>query len=97
MLHWLLCYLHTVSESEDDERSVEDEITSLIQQFGQDGTCYEDSRVIDMLDSDQIDPDNLLELLRCAKWDWIKDQARNHQGMSRYSFLSVLHLNRSIE
>jgi hypothetical protein len=69
-----------VSESEDDRRSIEDEIASLTQRFGQNGMCYEDSRVVDMLDSDDVDEDRLIELLHCIEQDWIKDQANNHRG-----------------
>jgi len=70
--------LAPVSESEDDSRSMEDEIASLIQRFGEDEMCYEDSRVVDMLNSDDVDEDRLIELLRCIEQDWIKDQANNH-------------------
>jgi hypothetical protein len=55
---------------------VEDEITSLIQLFGQDGTCYADNRVVDMLNGDHVDPDTLLDLLRGVEEDWIKGQAK---------------------
>ena len=61
MLHWLFIILGTVSESEDDDRSVEDKIASLIQQFGQDGTCYKDSLVVDMLNGDDVYQDRLFE------------------------------------
>jgi hypothetical protein len=79
----LLLSLGTASESEDDHRSVEDEIASLIQQFGQDGTCYEDSRVVDMLNGDHVDQDRLLELLRCIQQDWTKDQGSTDRGMKQ--------------
>jgi hypothetical protein len=75
-----------VSESEDDGRSTEDEIMSLVQRFGQDGTCYEDSRVVDILHDSHVDQDRLLKLLHRIEQDWIKDQAREPRGTKQESF-----------
>ncbi|KIM73191.1 hypothetical protein PILCRDRAFT_15438 [Piloderma croceum F 1598] len=71
-----------MSESEDDGRSTEDEIMSLVQRFGQDGTCYEDSRVVDILHDSHVDQDRLLKLLHRIEQDWIKDQAREPREQS---------------
>ena len=41
----------------------------LLEQFGPDGTCYEDSRVLDLLEQD-TDQDKLLALLHQIEQDW---------------------------
>lgn len=64
-----------MSDSDDDQPSQDVEITSLIKQFGEGGTCYTDSRVVDMLDAEHVDCDGLLELLRQIQKDYNKDQA----------------------
>jgi len=61
-----------------------DALNSLIEQFGPDGYCYEDSRVVDMLDEENPDLEQLQELLLQVKEDWDKDQAME-RGMCLYN------------
>lgn len=75
-----------MSESEDDGRSMRDEIMLLVQQFGQNGTCYKDSWVVDILNDDYVDQDRLLKLLHCIEQDWIKDQVSEPQGTKKEIF-----------
>ena len=50
----------------------------LLEQFGPDGTCYEDSRVLDLLEQD-TDQDKLLALLHQIEQDWEIGQEKDHQ------------------
>jgi hypothetical protein len=50
----------------------------LLEQFGPDGTCYEDTRVIDYLDQD-VDQETLLLLLRQIEQDWEQGQEKDRQ------------------
>jgi len=50
----------------------------LLEQFGPDGTCYEDSRVVELLQQD-VDQDELLALLRQIEQDWEIEQEKERQ------------------
>jgi hypothetical protein len=50
----------------------------LLEQFGPDGSCYEDSRVVDYLEQD-VDQDKLLTLLHQIERDWEIGQEKDRQ------------------
>jgi len=62
----------------DDTEHIPAEINVLLEQFGPDGTCYEDSHVVDLLQQD-VDQDELLPLLRQIEQDWEIDQEKGSQ------------------
>lgn len=96
-----LCLFHEVPPSIDIHIAKPDgpnEMAYFLERYGSKGSCYQDSRVTDMIDDGADHTDNvfLLELLRNIHDDWCSEHA-NDDGNGMFYCVVVHGLFTNIE